>query len=77
MYYANWLRRSTPVVLHCGFYCQQQEGHDGVADGELGGGPRHPVIAQLEHAAGQEVMSRILAHLEGGRGQTQRVVRVG
>lgn len=47
----------TPVINESRLHGEKQEGHDGVADGELGGGPRHHVVTQLQASGPQEVVA--------------------
>lgn len=63
----------TPVINERRLHGEEQEGHDGVADGELGGGPRHHVVAQLQASAPQEVVAEGFTDLAcrgGGHGRS-------
>lgn len=46
-----------PVENHRRFYCNQQKGHDCVADGQLRGGPGDNVIPQFQYSPSQKIMS--------------------
>lgn len=64
------VRVHTPVVNEGRLHGKQQEGHDGVADGQLGGGPRHHVVAQLQASGPQEVVAERFPYLVCRAGRT-------
>lgn len=61
----HFFRAHTPVVDENRVHGKKQEGHGGVADGQLGGGPRHHVVAQLQASGPQEVVAEGFTHLVG------------
>lgn len=57
------LERRLPVIEDRRLHGQQQERHDGVADGQLRGSPGDDVIRQLDRARVQEAVAEIPADL--------------